>query len=271
MRAKLSGIVLGLGAAIAAPPAWAEDALPQAARSADVVILGEVHDNPAHHEVQADWVTALAPRAVVFEMLTEAQAVADAPGLRADQAALETALGWAESGWPSFDMYYPVFAASDAAFYGAAVPREQVRAAFGGDIMGLFGAGAADYGLVDPLPEAQQAARLDLQFEAHCEAMPREALGGMIEIQRLRDASLARAVARALQEVGPPVAVVTGNGHARRDWGVPSYLAQVAPGASVFVLGQSEDGGTPEGGFDLVLDAPSVERPDPCEVFRNGG
>ena len=255
---------------MAASTAWSEEAaLPDAAMQASVVILGETHDNPAHHEMQAAWVSALQPKAVVFEMLTAEQAAADVPGLRMDQAALEAALGWADSGWPEFAMYYPVFAASDAAFYGAAVPRETVRAAFGGDVMALFGAGAERYGLNEDLPEAQLSARLDLQFDAHCEAMPREALGGMVAIQRLRDATLAQTVVQALEEVGAPVVVITGNGHARRDWGVPAYLARVVPEVPVFVLGQSEDGGMPEGGFDLVLDAPAVERPDPCEAFLN--
>ncbi len=250
--------------------AWGEEAaLPETAMQASVVILGETHDNPVHHAVQADWVEAIQPKAVVFEMLTAEQAAADTPGLRTDQVGLEAALGWADSGWPEFAMYYPVFAASDAAFYGAAVPRETVRAAFGGNVMALFGPGADVYGLDRALPEAQLSARLDLQFDAHCEAMPRDALGGMVDIQRLRDATLAQTVVQALEEVGSPVVVITGNGHARRDWGVPSYLSRVVPEVPVFVLGQSEDGGMPEGGFDLVLDAPAVERPDPCEAFLN--
>ncbi len=266
---------------MAASVAWSDEVavpstLPKEAMQASVIILGETHDNPVHHQVQAAWVTAIQPKAVVFEMLTAEQAAADAPGLRADHAVLEDALGWADSGWPDFDMYYPpIFAASDAAFYGAAVPRETVRAAFGGgDVMALFGPGGADtFGLDVALPEAQLSSRLDLQFDAHCEAMPRDALGGMVEIQRLRDATLARTVVQALEEVGPPVVVITGNGHARRDWGgVPSYLARVVPTVPVFVLGgQAEDGVVPDGGgFDLVLDAPSVERPDPpCEAFLN--
>lgn len=252
--------------------AWSEEvALPEAAMQAEVVILGETHDNPAHHETQAAWVAALRPNAIVFEMLTAAQAAADVPGLRADQAALEAALGWADSGWPDFAMYYPVFAASEATVYGAAVPRETVRAAFGGDVMALFGAEAEDYGLNEALPAAQLSTRLDLQFDAHCEAMPRDALGGMVEIQRLRDATLAQTVVQALEQVGAPVVVITGNGHARRDWGVPSYLARVVPDVPVFVLGQSEDGAMPEGGFDLIVDAPAVDRPDPCEAFLNRG
>jgi len=47
---------------------------------AQVVILGELHDNPHHHENQADAVAALAPTALVFEMLAEAQAARAAHG-----------------------------------------------------------------------------------------------------------------------------------------------------------------------------------------------
>src|SRR6056297_678930 len=42
--------------------------------SADIVILGEVHDNRAHHEAQAELVARIEPAAVVFEMLTPEQA-----------------------------------------------------------------------------------------------------------------------------------------------------------------------------------------------------
>ena len=49
---------------------------------------------------------------------------------------------------------------------------------------------------------------------------------------------------------------------------MPSYLARVAPEVTVVSLGQGEDGGVPDGGFDMVLDAPGVEREDPCAVFR---
>ena len=37
------------------------------------------------------------------------------------------------------------------------------------------------------------------------------------------------------------MAVITGNGHARRDHGMPAYLARVAPDLTVYVLGQTED------------------------------
>ncbi len=90
----------------------------------------------------------------------------------------------------------------------------------------------------------------------------------MVAVQRLRDAVLARAVVVAMAGTGGPVAVITGNGHARHDWGVPAFLARVAPDLEVFVLGQTEDGAPLQGGFDEVRSAPAVARPDPCAAFR---
>lgn len=119
---------------------------------ADVVVLGEVHDNPVHHANQARAVAAIAPRALVFEMLTPAQ-VAALPADRADAAALARALGWADSGWPDFALYFPIFAAAPTArIYGGNLPRDVVRQAVKTGAAGAFGAGAARYGLDLPCP-----------------------------------------------------------------------------------------------------------------------
>ncbi len=245
-----------------------EDAVWQM-EGADVVLLGEFHDNPAHHVIQAELVARLQPAALVFEMLTKAQGELVTPGLRADKDALEQALGWAESGWPDFAMYHPIFSAAPAAqVFGAMVPRSAARAAMERGLADAFGAEAARFGLTTPLEDAEQALRERLQFEAHCEAMPAEILPGMVNIQRLRDARLAQAVVHALAQTGGPVVVITGNGHARGDWGVPRYLRRVIPDATLFVLGQSEGGVAPPGAFDAVIDAAPVDRPDPCEAFR---
>ncbi|GGD44922.1 ChaN family lipoprotein [Sinisalibacter lacisalsi] len=237
--------------------------------SADIVVLGEVHDNPAHHAVQAEAVAALAPRAIVFEMLTEAQAARVRDDMLDDPAGLAEALEWSASGWPDFEMYYPIFAAArGAAVRGAAVPRDETRNAMRIGIPRAFGAEAEAYGLTGDLQAEELADRLNLQMAAHCDALPLELLPGMVDLQRLRDAVLARAALDALAETGGPVVVITGNGHARKDWGVPAYIARTAPEVSLFSLGQSEDGAPPQGGFDLVLDAPGVDRPDPCLAFR---
>ncbi|MBO9466923.1 ChaN family lipoprotein [Tropicibacter sp. R15_0] len=248
--------------------AMAVIAAPLAAQ--DVVFLGETHDNPGHHVQQAKRVAALSPKALVFEMLTEAKASRITPELRADQKAMRDALEWDRSGWPNFSMYYPIFAAApEAAIFGAAVPRDDVRRLMSEPVEAVFGADAEGFGLTKSLPEEQQAEREAMQMAAHCDALPAEMLPMMVNMQRLRDAALARAVLGAFEQTGGPVAVITGNGHARKDWGAPAILALAAPELDLFSLGQGEEGaGAPEGGFDEIVFSPPAKREDPCNAFK---
>ncbi|MFX0541695.1 ChaN family lipoprotein [Roseovarius sp. S4756] len=235
----------------------------------DIFVMGEVHDNPAHHAVQAERVAQLNPTALVFEMMTPGQAERITPDLRADRDALADALEWQDSGWPDFAYYFPIIeAAPGARIYGAGVPRAETRAVGEDGLEAAFGDGAGEFGLDQPLPGDQQAAREALQADAHCGALPEAILPMMVEIQRLRDAALARSALNALRETGGPVAVITGNGHARTDWGMPALLALPAPEVALHSLGQGEDGAPPEGTFDEVVDSPAPARADPCEAFR---
>lgn len=254
--------------AAAATPVSAEPAHDVIVPSAAVVILGETHDNPHHHARQAEIVAALDPAALVFEFLTPGQAEGHVPG--AAEADLEAALGWdASTGLPDFSMYYPIFAAApEAEVLGARVPRPEAREAMQRGVIEVFSGSAPLFGLDEPLPEDEMAQRLALQAEAHCDALPEEMLPLMVEVQRLRDAELARATLAALEAAGPPVVVITGNGHARKDWGLPALLGQARPGLEVFALGQAEGEGALSGDFDLVVSSPPVDREDPCAAFR---
>lgn len=237
--------------------------------AADFVILGETHDNPDHHLTQAEIVVGIKPAAIVYEMLTPDQATLVTPELIAQPEALREALKWDASGWPEFSLYAPVFIAHpEARVYGAQVPRQAAREVLSEGVAAVFGGEAAKYGLDEALPEDQQETREAMQMAAHCDALPIEMLPDMVAIQRLRDATLAQMAVKARQESGAPVVIITGNGHARRDWGVPVYLARVMPEAQLFVLGQAEDGVAPDGGFDAILSAPAAEREDPCHAFR---
>lgn len=261
MRYVLAFLTAGL-------PVWAAPVSPEALDAlpfADVVILGEVHDNPDHHEKQARAVAALHPKAVVWEMIPKDMVVPDDV---ADAAALSAALQWEARGWPDFAMYHPIFRAAETArHYGAEVDRTAARQAVTEGAMAVMPAGAR-FGLDLALPPDEQAAREAEQQAAHCNAMPTDMLPGMVSAQRLRDAALAEAVLRALDEVGPPVAVITGTGHARKDWGLPAVLALAAPDLTVLSIGQMEADPGPEAPFDLWLVSPPVERGDPCAAFR---
>ncbi|TXH95449.1 MAG: hypothetical protein E6Q73_14825 [Pseudorhodobacter sp.] len=236
---------------------------------ANVVALGEIHDNPTHHTHQARAVAALRPKALVFEMLTAEQAAA-MPQPLPDAATLAAALQWDAQGWPDFALYYPIFAAAPTArVYGAGIPRDMARKTFDTGIAAQFGPEAKAYGLTTPLAPADQSAREAEQSEAHCNALPPELLPGMVAVQRLRDAALARAVVQALADTGGPVAVITGNGHARRDQGLAVPLARVAPDARLLSLAQFEEAAPETPPYDLWLTTPAAPRPDPCLAFQN--
>ncbi|MDW4499016.1 ChaN family lipoprotein [Sulfitobacter sp. D35] len=242
---------------------------PPAAREAQIVFLGEAHDNPGHHARQAEWVAALEPQVLVFEMLTEDQARQVTPEVRRDAEELAKVLDWDASGWPDFAMYFPIFeAAPEAEVLGAGVPREGLDALMEGGLAAAAGVSGARFGLADPLPEDQQVARMDLQRAAHCDALPEDMLPTMVDVQRLRDAALAEAALQALERTGGPVAVITGNGHARTDWGAPALVQRAAPSVVVFALGQGEASRAPEGSFSQVADAEPVDRGDPCDAFK---
>jgi uncharacterized iron-regulated protein len=236
---------------------------------ADVVILGETHDNAQHHLAQAEAIRALKPAAVVFEMLNAQQAAKITPDLLKDQAALEQALGWRKTGWPDFSLYYPVFsAAKDSKIYGAARPRQQVRAAYKQGAAEAFGPDAAPYGLTSPLPKPQLEQRKQKQFADHCKAMPLEMMGAMVEAQRFRDAAFADTVLQALRKNGAPVVLITGTGHARSDWAVPAMIRKAAPDVSVLSIGLLEKPVTDTPPFDLWLATEPAKREDPCLAFK---
>ena len=251
---------------------WAGEIGPEALDDlpgADIVILGEVHDNPDHHAAQARAIAAIEPAALVFEMILPEQATAITPGLRTDAGALAEALAWEERGWPDFEMYHQLFlAAPDAAIYGADVPRTEVRRALSEGAAAVFGEGAGELGLTTALAPEVQAAREARKAAAHCDMLPENLLPGMVEAQRLRDAALAQAARGALAETGGPVVVIAGTGHAHRDWGIPAMLQHAAPGLRVLSVGQYEVPVTGAMPHDLWLVTEAPPRPDPCAAFR---
>ncbi len=264
-----------MGAALfAASFAWSDTeenvVLPPEALKADVLFIGEQHDNTTHHVRQAAWVEELKPSALVFEMLTSEQAGLVTSENRNDATALENALNWNASGWPDFSMYHPIFiAAPEADIYGAAVPRGKLRAMMGSNLDEVIGTDAVQmFDLDTPLPADQQLEREALQRTAHCNALPEDLLPRMVSVQRVRDAALAQTALYALQKTGGPVVVITGNGHAREDWGAPFLLRLADATVDVFSIGQGEAGQVPDGGFGFVADGPAVDRGDPCDAFN---
>jgi uncharacterized iron-regulated protein len=274
MRAVLGTGFAAIGAAFWAV-AWAssvEDFV-GAVSDANIVILGEVHDNPAHHVNQAAIVAALQPAAIVFEMIPQ-ERESRVNELRAEGASREAiaeALEWDESGWPDFDFYAPILeAAPEARIFGAGQPIADVRRAMVEGAAGPFGPDAAIYGLDQPLDPEEQALREERMDDAHCETLPDEVLPGMVEAQRFRNAGLADATLWARTMTGGgQIVVITGNAHADLVRGMPEALRTADPEANVVSLGQleAEPGEAAADAYDYVLVTDAPERPDPCEAL----
>ena len=235
---------------------------------ADILVLGEVHDNPAHHLYQAAIVAQVRPTGLVFEMLTVQQILHLRERWdRRDVSALAEILDWEAAGWPDFAMYAPVFSASPGSVILAAAPsQDRTQTALESGAAVAFGSDAVAYGLT-PLSAADQLAREAEQAAAHCGALPPEMLGGMVEVQRLRDASFAYAAIAAFDRMGGPVILITGTGHARNDIGVPAAIRAARPDLRVWSLGQLESA-DPDMPFDAVNVTDPVDRPDPCLAFQ---
>jgi uncharacterized iron-regulated protein len=260
------------------------------ARGAAFVLLGEKHDNPDHHRLQAWLVASLAQgkrrAAVVFEMIPRDRvAVLDA-AIAAhpdDPDAIATALDWAHGGWPDFALYRPIFAAALAARMPVVpgdLSRSQLAALRKGGLDALPGPERARLALEPPPSAEARRAFADEVREAHCGVAPDPMVDAMIAVQRARDATLADALL-ASGDVDGGV-LIAGAGHVRRDRGAPLYLARRAPEQSVLALAFSE---VPRGAvatddplqraaelgqtFDLVWFTPRVDDEDPCERFRH--
>lgn len=236
----------------------------------DFLLLGETHDNPLHHRARAALLRELAggPRRVVLEQLDR--------GARPDPAlplaeALERA-GFQRHAW-QWPLHEPLFAAArerGMPLIGGNLARADARRIVGQGEAAVEPALAALLAAT-PLSEAAQRALDDDLRDGHCGRLPADRLANMRLAQRARDASLAL----GLLDAGAPAVLVAGNGHVRRDYGVPGLLAVRAPGAKVVSVGFVEvpAGATPDlqalrGLYDYVWFTPASEREDPCAGLR---
>jgi uncharacterized iron-regulated protein len=257
------------------PIAWGT--LERRLDAARFVLLGETHDHPDHHRLQARLIARLAggarPPGVVFEMLArplqgEIDAFLAAPGR--DPDAFAERVGWEQSGWPPFALYRPVFqVVLDAGLpiFAAGLARNEALDPQAPERQERFG-------LSEPLPPEEQAARVEEMFASHCELIPRERLGPLVEAQRARDARMAEALLRAAEARGRAV-LLAGAGHLASG-GVPALLERAGvPRGEIVSLAflevdpehaRVEDSEADE--FDLVVFTPAAERDDPCEALR---
>ncbi len=247
------------------------------------VLLGEVHDNPEHHRLRRDLVAALVragrrPAIAMEQFDREHQAalqrVQNEPTPTPDllkEAGRFDAQGW---NWSYYEPIIRLALDHRLPIVGANLSRpDAFRVASEGAAAVLGAAAVSALHLEQPLPDAARMRLEQVIEDGHCGQAPRNLLPGMIGAQRARDAIMAQTL-----HAHAPAVLIAGNGHVRRDFGVPHYLAQSPDGNDVRVVGFIEvegaklapsdyvTAGPPE--YDYVVFTRRTPRPDPCKTLR---
>jgi uncharacterized iron-regulated protein len=238
-------------------------------------LLGEIHDNPDQHQLQAtllaDFAAAHHPSAVAFEMLDETQAPALADVQGQPPETIAERVHWNESGWPEFAIYRPIFVAAhalDMKLVAALPSHTHVHES----MTDVSASEASSLHLDQPFPQREEAAQRDEIRASHCGYAPDAMATAMLHAQHYKDAFMAR----ALLAVGVPTALITGREHARKDRGVPLFLERFGTHAviSVGLIDVDDHKRAPSdydiAAFDFVVFTPRVSDEDPCVQFRKG-
>ena len=264
-----------------------KEEIQEAVHKGGAVLLGEVHDNPEHHEIRARMGMANYA-SVVFEQLRDDQkdgietfAARHVDGFRDGESGVEDfkqTIKWDQSGWAKYD-YAPLLKAailSRRPIYPGDPTRELISKAAKEGPTGVPSEDLVRFKLDVPLGAAlDKAANTEIQ-EAHCGGLLEAALSTMAFAQRYRDAHLANAVITAIDKHGSAV-LISGNTHVRTDRGVPWYIHQRTPERKVVSLmfvevetGKDDPAAyvprDPEGkpATDYIIFTPRAEHRDAC-------
>lgn len=247
-----------------------------------IVMLGEVHDNPQHHQqrlavLQRAFAAGWRPALVLEQFDREKQTdIERARRERPDDAQhvidLAAPARTAAGGW-DWNFYRPFVALALAhnvpLIAGNLSSADTARVVRGG-YAAVFDAAMQKALTLDvAVPAAMQTAQEREIDEGHCKALPPKLLPAMARGQMARDAVMASIVAT---NAANGAVLIAGNGHVRRDIGVAKWL-RTDQRSRVLTVGYLEQGGSavPDAAFDAVVRTAAAQRDDPCLQFKRPG
>lgn len=264
----LAGAVL-----LAVPLAWAGEPdltrlLPGRGSTPPLVLLGEVHDNAQQHALRLRAFEALLasgarPALVLEQFDRERQATIDsvragARGSPLGAQALIDAAAAPGARW-QWEFYRPLIQLAldhDLPIVAANVSRADARR--------VAAEGLAALGFDDAVPEDIARAQAEIIVGSHCGMVDAAQGRRMAAAQVARDQFMARMLDRH-RERG--AVLLAGNGHVRRDIGVPRWLAPASRDHAI-AIGLLEEGDAGHDAFDRALTTPRQAREDPCAAMR---
>jgi uncharacterized iron-regulated protein len=249
----------------------------------NVLLLGEVHDNVVHHELQQKMLQARidsgAKPALMMEQLDAAsQPILDQAlaGIQSEDVLNNVTALIKFSDWQFYRPLLSIAVNNRLPVIAANVPNQYLQP--------VIWKGYSAY-------DANELKRLDVETVwneqrqnylaasmggAHCGQLRDDLRLGLTRSQRLRDALMADS---AISSIPIGVVGIVGSSHARRDIGLPLYFAARDPSARVFSIGFVEvadnidpktynaDSATGEAPFDVMWFTPRMERENPCANF----
>lgn len=248
------------------------------AAQAEVLLLGETHDNPEHHRLQrrilAARTNAGSPPTLLMEQFDIDQQPAIDEALRNGGDLGPLMRGWE---WPHYRSLVADALHAGMRLRAANVARSGLRPVVRDGFSAIAAGEIERLALHRTWDGEREKFMAEIIEASHCGKVSGPLREGLVRAQRLRDATLADA---ALANLGHGVVFILGRGHARRDVGVPHYLAARRPGTRVLSIGlvevsagnslaaryEAERVG-PAPAFDLIWFTARAERPDPCIAF----
>jgi uncharacterized iron-regulated protein len=260
-----------------------------ALEAADFVLLGEQHDNPDHHRLQAQAIEVLVDagrRPTIFlEMLEpddDPRVLEYRASARGDAAGLGPFLNWSERGWPSWSNYLPI---AEVAFKAglplksANLPRSVVKRIAHEGVSAIDDELQKSLGVDQPFDHEKESSLEEELRSSHCGQLPEAMIGTMAIAQRARDGQMGLRMLAA----GGSAVLIAGAGHVRTDRGVPLLLRAQRPNAKVVSLAFVEVDaqrtlpgdyasrfGAPTLPFDFAWFTPRASNEDPCAGFPHG-
>jgi uncharacterized iron-regulated protein len=276
MTSALLGLFAVATLATAAPVAIPLDptALAQVMQGHRIVLLGEVHDNAAQHALRAAALRQLivqgARPAIAFEQFDiDRQADIDrARRQRPRDADYLIAQTKGRDDW-RWDFYRPFVALAleyDLPIVAANLSRDKAMKVAIDGWPALFDPATRNELGLDALPADFRRKHEEAIAMGHCNLLAADALPARARAQMARDLVMARSIRPYLTR---GVVLLAGNGHVRRDVGVPFWLTtdERTGVVSIGLLERDDDGSDAESAadFDTYIITERAERADPCK------
>jgi uncharacterized iron-regulated protein len=250
-------------------------------KAATVLLLGETHDNPMHHEIQQKLLMALIGSGARPSLMMEQIDIESQPAL--DQALAGSNRDEVLSNvtklikFTDLQFYSPFLAIAidyKLPVIAANVSSQQLQPVISHGFAVYDADDLKRLAVEEVWSQSRQNYLIKNMGGAHCGQIKDELRTGLTRSQRLRDALMADS---AVSSIGRGVVAIVGSSHARRDIGLPLYFAARAPLARILSIGFVEvspgrtdpkayaaDSATGDAPYDVIWFTPRVDRADPC-------